>query len=240
MDFWDKQNLPPCFAKDSCPYRGREICDYTCYNYHALQKLFEYSNLPQAFWWDKQLKPVDRDLENFRWLNDFKENIVSHVKQGHGLYLWSPNKGNGKTTWAAKIMIRYFESIASVFDQTRSRGVYVNVPEFIEELKDSFNEKDLTDEMLLLKERIKRADITIWDEIGGEVPKDWIGQLLYSLINSRYSNKKTQIFTSNCSLEELEARLGNDRITDRIYERCKPIRFYGESRRRTNSWWNTK
>jgi DNA replication protein DnaC len=240
MSFWDSMGLATCPSNGSCEYLDTEGCQYTCYQYHAMLKLLEYSNLPTRYKVDTKLKPHPKDREEFKWLADYKNDIKYHIENGHGLYLWSPEKGNGKTTWASKLMLAYFNEIALEFDMTRSRGLYINVPTFIEDVKESWDDKNLNQEMTILKDRIRRADVVIWDDIGTEVPKEWILQLLYSFINYRYSNKLTQIFTSNCDLVDLAEQFKDNRITDRIYEMCKPIRFYGGSRREQDAWWNTK
>ena len=64
------------------------------------------------------------------------------------------------------------------------------------------------------------------DEFGTELPKDWIGERFYSIINSRYQDKLITIFTSNLSLEALQY---DDRITNRIKERTFQLPFPEES-----------
>jgi DNA replication protein DnaC len=239
MSFWDDMGLEPCHAMNHCKYKDTEGCQYTCYNYHALQKLVEYSNLPAKYLKDIKLEAKsDEEKEIFRDLADFEKHVVEHVTQGHGLYLYSREKGNAKTTWATRIMRAYFRHIAYDFKMDRSRGVYVNVPEFFKMLKDSFNSE--VDGLDLLKERIERADVVIWDDIGAEKPSDWVRDVLYSYINLRYSKNLAQLFTSNMSLKDLAIQLKDDRMTDRITEQCKPIQFVGVSRREKKSWWNTK
>jgi DNA replication protein DnaC len=44
---------------------------------------------------------------------------------------------------------------------------------------------------------------------------------LYHLINHRYEYMKKTIITSNYTLEELEQRLNDQRITSRINRMCK-------------------
>lgn len=240
MSFWDDMKINKCISADVCMFKDSTGCQYTCYQYHSMQKLLEYSNLPKKYCNFKQLTPSSQDVKEFEWLKYFINDIRYHVENCHGLYLWSPEKGNGKTTMATRILLEYFNAIAMDFDMTRSRGLYINLTTFIEEMKDGFGDADKNAETLLLKDRIRRADIVVWDDIGVETPTPFVKQFLYASINYRYSNNLTQIFTSNCSLDDLVLRLGDDRIVDRLYEHCRPIRFHGGSRREKGAWWNIK
>lgn len=241
MSFWNDMDLPECLVANTCPFKDGEGCRYTCYKYHAMFKLVAYSNLPSKLVKPEGLSPDSRNMEDFMWLQAFNENIVTHVEEGHGYFLHSPDKGNGKTTWTAKTLLAYFDQIAESFDMDRSRGLFVNVPDLIEKIKDGFDDDQIGKEAQLLKERIQRADIVVWDDIGAEMPTPYVKQLLYRFINHRYANNLSQLFTSNKNLDEITVAFDNDsRVSDRIYGQCKPIRIYGESKRGDQAWWNTK
>jgi len=79
-------------------------------------------------------------------------------------------------------------------------------------------------------EELIRKEILIIDDIGAEKPSDWVAEILYYLINSRYENMKTTIFTSNLSLDKLSDRIG-DRIVSRIAEMCDVHEIKGVDRR---------
>lgn len=70
------------------------------------------------------------------------------------------------------------------------------------------------------------ADILIIDDFGAESGKDWINEKFYGIINGRYVDKKTTIFTSNYPISQLKY---DDRITNRILERSLEIPFPEES-----------
>lgn len=79
-------------------------------------------------------------------------------------------------------------------------------------------------------EKLIDVEVLIIDDIGAEKPSDWVAETLYYLINSRYENMKTTIFTSNLSLDKLADRIGN-RIISRIAEMCDVYEIKGEDRR---------
>ena len=72
--------------------------------------------------------------------------------------------------------------------------------------------------------------LLVLDDFGVEKISDWSYQLLYMLINRRYNNLKTTIFTSNFSLEQIAQQLGDDRLTSRIQHMCDVQKFEGDYR----------
>lgn len=79
-------------------------------------------------------------------------------------------------------------------------------------------------------EELIKKEVLIIDDIGAEKPSDWVAETLYYLINSRYENMKTTIFTSNLSLDKLSDRIG-DRVVSRIAEMCDIHEIKGADRR---------
>ncbi len=79
-------------------------------------------------------------------------------------------------------------------------------------------------------EKLIDVEVLIVDDIGAEKPSDWVAETLYYLINSRYENRKTTIFTSNLNLDGLVDKVG-DRIVSRIMEMCVVYRTEGEDKR---------
>jgi DNA replication protein DnaC len=191
--------------------------------------------MPAKYQYDLPLECDDEDRDAFLFLKDFKDNIEEHVEKGHGVFLSSHGKGNGKTSWACKIMSEYFRKVA-LTNNLRCRGLFINVPEFLDILRNNMD--DPSEDVAELQDEIRSADLVIWDDIGTEIPTKWVRQTLYKFINYRESNGKAQIYTSNIKISALsdEDYLG-DRIVDRIYGQCEIIEFVGSSRRDA-SWSN--
>lgn len=215
-----------CWAKDYCKKADTEICNKYCIGYLQLKALYNLSNMPGKYQKDIGLEPGE-DLKEYYALQDFKESLLEHVDEGHGLYIYSKYRGNGKTTWACKIMNHYFRLI-SIKNDLSCRGLYINVSEFLDELRKKINNED--NNIIEIERNLRTADIVIWDDIGAEKPSEWVRERLYTFINFRESNNMTQIYTSNKSVEQLEITLG-DRIADRIRGQCKILRFSEESKR---------
>ena len=68
------------------------------------------------------------------------------------------------------------------------------------------------------------------DDIGSEKATDWALQMLYLLIDRRYSQMLKTIITSNLTLDQIADRL-DDRISSRIAGMCKIVSIKGKDRR---------
>ena len=158
---------------------------------------------------------IGTNLKVVKWWLD---NFETMKENGRGLYLYSREKGNGKTRMAA--------SIAN--ELVLEHGVNVKFAtsvRIIEEIKASWDEEYEITEHQLMKD-FTDADVLVIDDFGIETVKDWIIEKLYRIINSRYIEKKITIFTSNTNLDALEY---GDQIINRIKERCYTLAFPNES-----------
>jgi len=193
------------------------------------------SNLPKLSLQDITLIPETCDLESFTICNEYKTNLVNHIQNGHGLYIYSEKSGTGKTSWALKIS---FEQIINngwkYVTKDELPVYYVNVVTLFEELRSNMDNKDYISN---IEKNILGASLVIFDDIGVEAPTTWVKNKLYMYINERYMLNKSMIFTSNYNIQQLAARL-DDRIADRISEKCRPIQFVGVGRRNEKRWWN--
>lgn len=210
-------------------------CDEYCIGYNQIQNIYALSNMPKKYQYALPLSAPDDDYDAYIYLNEFKDKVEEHIEKGHGLFIHSKTKGNGKTSWACKIMNEYFRRVA-MNNNLRCRGCFVNVPKFLDMLRDDMNAETRSESLLELREHIMTADLVIWDDIGTENPSKWVRQTLYKYINHREAEEKSQIFTSNVSLGDLvrDEYLG-ERVVDRIRGQCHQIEFIGSGKREA-SW----
>jgi DNA replication protein DnaC len=90
-----------------------------------------------------------------------------------------------------------------------------------------------------LIEKFSKINLLIFDDLGKEIfvkneADTWMQNLLFNLINRRYNELKSTIFSSNYSLKELVEKRGLDEATaDRIAEITKNfvLKISGKSRR---------
>lgn len=201
-----------CYAKTYCKKFGTEACNDLCDFYVVLNALYSQSNIPRRYQFDKPLKPDTSDYQSFTALRDYQLDIVNHVNDGDNLLITSSGTGNGKTTWACKIAGYYFRKIVTT-TKIENEVFYLNVSLFMEQMRNNFDAKEQGFEQI--KRQAMNCRLLILDDIGVERPSDWVLERLYDLINHRYTEMKSTIYTSNLSLDELELRVGQ-RIASRL------------------------
>ncbi|MBO4542248.1 MAG: ATP-binding protein [Bacteroidales bacterium] len=149
------------------------------------------------------------------------------VNGGKNLVLYSQNTGNGKTSWAIKLMLNYFSSIWNG-NGFRTRGIFIHIPTYIIQKKNSFSEAD--EEFRELEKKLSLVDLLILDDLGTNKMTEFDISLLTSIIDCRIINGKSTIVTTNCSKQELTKVLGA-RIADRIYNTAATVTFKSTSKR---------
>jgi DNA replication protein DnaC len=139
---------------------------------------------------------------------------------GEGQYIWGPN-GTGKTVYAAFMLV---SEIKSEFDL--KNNIFISSVELLSKFRSSYVKNSSESEIEIL-DRYSKANILVLDDFGVEKSTEWAYQMLYLLINRRYENMLTTIFTSNLTLGELGEKLGDNRIPSRIQGMSKIINMAG-------------
>lgn len=223
-----KYNFTPetCWYNEVCELSGSEDCTIYCIKFGQMKHMIENSNLPKTLCYPVKLTPELIDLEAFRLLNQIGIDIVEFVENGTNLYIFSNTPGNGKTTWASKLMLKYFHNVWEN-NCFKERGLFISTTDLLLNVK-LFGFKD--DNIQTLFNKIKKIDLVIWDDIAvGELtPQDL--DLLYSLINYRVQNGLSNIFTGNLGAEQLNEILG-DRLFSRVWVNSIIVEFKGDDRR---------
>ena len=177
------------------------------------------------------LYPDNIDYDSFIKLKHIKDSIKEWVdSKEFNLYIYSQHTGNGKTSWAIKLMLKYFDRIWAG-NGLQTRGLFISVPNLLSRLKD-FNTVD--NELSEIKKLIPEVDLIIWDDISSTKMSEYDNSQLLNFIDQRILNGKANIFTSNVSQETLEAVLGN-RLASRIWNSSVKIELKGKDRRGENS-----
>lgn len=150
-----------------------------------------------------------------RYVNNFTE----FRRQGKGLLLYG-SVGTGKTYFAACIANSLLDSGYDVLMTNfasltnKIQGMFDGKQEFIESLN--------------------KYSLIIIDDLGTERKSEFMQEMVFNIIDSRYRAGLPLIITTNLTMEELTKpqAVGFARIYDRILERCLPIKVEGSSRRR--------
>lgn len=150
----------------------------------------------------------------------YAEQFKDFKKDSKGLLLFG-TVGTGKTYYAACIANRLIDHGYSVLMTNFARltnkiqGMYEGKQEFIDSLND--------------------YTLLIIDDLGAERKSEFMQEMVFNIIDSRYRSGLPFIITTNLTADEIKKpqEVSYQRIYDRILERCFPIEINGVSRRRT-------
>ena len=198
--------ISKCWYKDVCNVNE---CS-SCIRFLEMSALVENSGLVNFY--PSTLRAPACDADAFYRLRDIKDNIVEFVENGNNLYITSSYTGNGKTTWATKLLLKYFDSIWAG-NGFKTRGLFIHTPTFLLKCKDFGN---IDENFNLLKSNIPSVDLVVWDDIASTSlsPFDYNQLLMY--IDIRVSNRLSNIYTGNLVDRKLLQKALGDKLTSRI------------------------
>lgn len=216
-----------CWYRNKCKNYETNKCNKNCIRYIEMHYLIESSNIPKGNQFKNELIPSKIDLAGFELLKEIKDDVENFVNNGENLYIHSQNFGNGKTTWAIKIMQSYFDKIWAG-NGLITRGLFIHVPSFLTKFKEVINKKD--EEFEEMKKQLTDVDLVIWDDIAAGKLTDYDHTNLLTYIDQRKLNGKANIYTGNLSENELSIAVGN-RLKSRIWNDSTIVELNGADRR---------
>ena len=174
----------------------------------------------------------ESDMENWTFANDDRknqkmsdamQNYVKHFDEfrakGKGLLLFG-NVGTGKTFYSACIvnalidkgypcMITNFARLVNTIS-----GMYDGKQQYIDGLN--------------------RFDLLVIDDLAAERDTEYMNEIVYNIIDSRYRAGLPTIITTNLSADEIKnpADISKQRTYSRLLEMCVPVEVKGKDRRR--------
>lgn len=148
----------------------------------------------------------------------YVENFPELRKTGQGLLLYG-KVGTGKTFAAAEVANALIDKGYSVFMTNFARiantvsGKYSGKQEYYD--------------------RLNNCDLLIIDDLATERKTEYMQEIVHNVVDSRYRAGLPMIITTNLTNDELKnaGDTINQRILDRIIERCHPIEVKGKNRR---------
>lgn len=203
-----------CWYKSQCSLYRTSECNDSCIRYLEMHYLMENSGVPKKKQYPDKLTPAKTDVDSFLYLNEIKEDIEEFVKNGENLYIFSDGFGNGKTSWAIKILLRYFDKVWAG-NGFRKRGIFIHVPTLLTKIKEGFTHKD--PEFEALRHSLIDVDLVIWDDIAATNISNYDHTLLMTYIDQRLLNEKSNVFTGNLCGDALYDAIGN-RLGSRVWE----------------------
>lgn len=216
-----------CWYISACGKYGSPECNASCIRYMEMDFLMQNSGIPRNKQYSVLLTPSKKDVQAFLTLKEIKDDIIAFVENGESVYIYSHNFGNGKTTWAIKLMQKYFDNVWAG-NGFRCRGIFIHVPTFLTKIKEGISRKD--EDFETLKSRLMTVDLVIWDDIAATKLGDFDHANLLTYIDQRKLNQLSNIYTGNLDRDELQEALGN-RLASRVWNDSIPVKFVGADRR---------
>lgn len=146
---------------------------------------------------------------------------------GRGLLMMG-GCGVGKTHLAVAALVEIINS------NKPGRLLFCNFQDLIQEIQASFDSDEVPSKSEILRPLLE-TDLLVLDELGSQKPTTFVQDILYYVINSRYNEERTTIFTTNyfdtppeSKEESLGQRIGT-RLRSRLYEMANLIQFTGAS-----------
>lgn len=230
MTFKDCDKLIKCkkYNEGLCPIKNPNV-DPFCIKWFKIDTLQNESLLE-----DRQKKDIPlvldddgADRDAYMRLKQIQSQVESFVEQGGNIFIWSSNTGNGKSTFACKIINSFIDKIWYKSD-LKCRCLFINVPKLLISLRDNITQK--SDYVSHIKENVLTADIVVWDDIGTKGFTTFEMENLFNFIDSRLSAGKANIYTSNLMGEYLQEAIG-DRLYSRVVNTSEIIQFVGKDKR---------
>lgn len=172
------------------------------------------------------LKVAKQRVQNF-------VDLWPNSPEGKGLLLMG-GCGVGKTHLAVAALIEIINS------GKPGRLVFSNFQDMIQEIQASFDADTATTKAEILRP-ILEADLLVLDELGSQKPTQFVQDILYYVINTRYNEERATIFTTNyqdrpadAKEETLEQRIGI-RLRSRLAEMAERLEFAGATDHRRNT-----
>lgn len=227
-------SLEQCTVSDTCKKYKQEECPLQKDEGFCL-KLFKLTYLQnEALLTSAQRRKTDlyldadeRDRDAFVYLKKLENDAEKFVSEGRNLYITSTTTGNGKTSWALRILNAYFQKIWYKTGLC-CRGLFISVPRFLLAIKDNISQRN--DYVQHIKENVLTADLVIWDDIATKSFTVFEMENILSIIDRRVSDGKANIYTSNVANKDLKDCIG-DRLYSRVFNTSTIIEFNGTDKR---------
>lgn len=218
-----------------CPYDGGYCenennpakCHDLCYAYTQMVKLLTMARVPKKRWGPTPIRPDKVDVEAFSILTEIRDDCENFVKNGEKLYIYGKEPGNGKTTWALKILQQYLDAVWP-WHTNKPRALFVHVPTFLFKFKDRINTPDPEFEDLL--KNLVNCELVVWDDIGACKLTEYDHGNLLVFIDQRALHELSDVFTGNLGGVELEDALG-PRLFSRVWKASEVVELRGKDRR---------
>ena len=150
---------------------------------------------------------------------NFVKNFKELSKDNNGL-IFHGNVGTGKTYLAACIANKIIEDY-------QIRVKMRNIPQIINDIEKGGFDIDKND----YYRKLSSVSLLILDDFGIERNTEYVNEMVYQIINTRYESKKPTIISTNIPLGVImngSNDIDKERIYSRLREMCIPVKIAGK------------
>jgi len=165
---------------------------------------------------DKLIAP---DRQEVIIAKNFVKNFKELSKENNGL-IFHGNVGTGKTYLAACIANKIIEDY-------KIRVKMRNIPQIINDIEKGGFDIDKND----YYRKLSSVSLLILDDFGIERNTEYVNEMVYQIINTRYESKKPTIISTNIPLGVImngSNDIDKERIYSRLREMCIPVKIAGK------------
>ena len=134
------------------------------------------------------------------------ERFEDMSKKGIGLYIWSIQKGSGKSRLAS--------TISNELTNRGFRNKFASASAILSEIQASWNDKSISEHKII--NNYIKPELLIIDDFGARSGQSWMDEKFFMLIDKRYQDNKPTVITSNYSIQRLP--FNDQRIIDRLQD----------------------
>ena len=164
----------------------------------------------------------DMDPTIVRAVERYCRTIDERLDRGEGLWFQGP-RGTGKTTLAMLVSQHALRA-------QRAVAIYT-VPQLLSEIRKTYDD-DSRHDYLELTRSLATVDLLHLEDMAVARTNEWVLEQLYTIINDRYQDERSVIFTADVeNPDDLAAHVG-ERTYSRLIQMCgDPLPLRGEDRR---------
>lgn len=204
-----------------------------CNPKYRLDKALKMTNIPKRYLKaNKANYKADSDnVENAKRLKPYLENILEEIEYGKNFLFRGMVPGTGKTFHAAMLLNEYVYKacLTSRMDFENPLAYFISYADLMDELRYNTDK----DYVATLMEKVKNVPLLLLDDLGAGTTSDFTNEQTFILVNYRFNNELSTIFTSNLDKVELSKKL-NPRIVSRILNDVEDLKFESKFDRRMN------
>ncbi len=164
----------------------------------------------------------EMDPNVVREVKHFCRSIDERLDRGEGLWFQGP-RGTGKTTLAMLVSLHALQA-------QRAVAIYT-VPQLLAEIRKTYDD-DSRHDYLDLTSRLASVDLLHLEDMAVARTNEWVLEQLYTIINDRYQDERSVVFTADVEEPPDLAQHVGERTYSRLIEMCgDPKQLSGDDRR---------